>query len=211
MIHLLFDGDTARNYSAKTYTLLNMNFFPCIFANPLVFPFKLFMKKPFLFSVLAIILHLFFLSGCDNSNDIPTENYIRLNINGNFWEAFQVNAQTSQTASGELKISITAISDLNETVFIIIQGFEDQLTGRTQEISSLANGDALAYRKPGTGTGTETHSSFTCNITNGSIFVVEYNKEAAFITGNFVGTVCAQGGQDPISFSEGEFLRVKLD
>lgn len=168
------------------------------------------MHNSTLFAAL-LILHLLFLSGCGNNSDIPTENYLRLNMNGNFWEAFQVSAQTSQTASGELRISIAGTSDLNETVFIIIQGMEDQLTGRTQEISSLANGDALAYRLPGTGTGTETHSSFTCNITNGSIFIVEYNKEAGYITGNFVGTVCAQGGQDAISFSEGEFVRIQLD
>jgi|GEM_PF-7041718 len=168
------------------------------------------MHKSTLFAGLLLFL-LPFLSGCDNNNDIPTENYLRLNINGNFWEAFQISTQTDVTASDELRISIAATSDLNETVFIIVQGFEDQLTGRTQEISSLANGDALAYRLPGTGTGTETHSSFTCNVTNGSIFVVEYNKEASYITGNFVGTVCAQGGQDPISFSEGEFVRVQLD
>jgi hypothetical protein len=187
-----------------------MNFLPRNFANLANNFLMLAMSKQF-FAVLLLLPCLCFFSGCDNSNNIPTENYLRLNINGNFWEAFQINTQTTQTSSGELRISIVATSDLNETVFIIIQGFEDQLTGRTQEISSLANGDALAYRLPGTGTGTETHSSFGCSNTSGSMFIQEYNKTAGYITGTFGGTVCAQGGQDPITFSEGEFLQIKLD
>jgi len=157
-----------------------------------------------------IIITLFSI-GCDGTNDIPTENYLRARINGEVWEAFQITAQNEALPSGEVRITIAASSDLNETIFIIIQDFENQLNVRTQEITSLANGDALGYRQPGTGTGTETHSSFNCGATNGTIFVQEYNVEEGFITGNFIGTVCAQGGQNPITLTEGEFLRIQLD
>ncbi len=165
-----------------------------------------FLKKNSCFALLFLIL-----LGCDDSNNFPTENYLRVRINGQIWEAFQVNTQNTQLNNGEIRISIAASSDLNETIFIIIQGFEDQINSRTQQITSLANGDALAYRAAGTGTGTETHSSFNCGTTNGSIFVQEYNATEGYITGNFIGTVCAAGGQDPITFTEGEFLRVNLD
>ena len=164
-----------------------------------------FNKYSFLVIITLLIL------GCDGTNDFPTENYLRVRINGEVWEAFQINVQRQQLASGELRITITANSDLNETIFIIIQEFEDRLNSRTQEITSLANGDAIGYRLPGTGTGTETHSSFNCGTTNGSIFVQEYNPTEGYLTGNFIGTVCQQGGQNPITFTEGEFLRLDLD
>ncbi|MEM1134514.1 MAG: hypothetical protein AAGI07_01655 [Bacteroidota bacterium] len=160
------------------------------------------------YSFISILILLF---ACSDNNDIPTENYLRVRVNGVEWEAFQINIQKQEVNSGEVEISIVATSDLNEAVIIGIQAFENELQGRTQEVTSLANGDFFGYRSPGAGTGLETHSSFGCSSIDGTIFIEEYNAEEGYISGSFGGTVCEQGGQNPITLTEGTFTRLAFD
>ena len=162
------------------------------------------------FITFSIFVFLLALLSCD-STDYPTENYLRVFINGVEWEAFQIEVSQTENNNGEKEISIVATADLNEAVVIGVQGFESEIQGRTQEITSLANGDFLGYREQGVGTGIETHTSFGCTNVNGSIFIDEYNVSEGYISGTFGGTVCKQGGQNLVTFSSGEFIRLPLD
>ncbi|UZR94308.1 hypothetical protein [Chondrinema litorale] len=160
-------------------------------------------------TILACSFFLLLFS-CD-SDEYPTENYMHLYINGYEWEAFQFQVTSTQNSNGEVEIAIIATAELNEAVIIGIQGFPDEIQSRTQEITSLANGDFLGYREEGNATGIETHSSFGCTTIDGSIFIDEYNTDEGYISGTFGGTVCSTGAQDVVTFSSGEFLRISLD
>ena len=159
-------------------------------------------------TVPVAFLSLLLISSCGPDPQNFAFNNVVANLSGNQWIADQVDVQVVGVSNNEIRLTITASTATNETLFIRVTENESNMIG-IHEVTSLANGEFLAYSDQVTPSSLESHSSFGCQAVNGFIEIRDFDQEERFVSGFFEGRICRSDGTDLIAVFNGEFTRLE--
>jgi len=148
-------------------------------------------------------------AGCGGEAENLALNNVVATLNGSGWIGDQAVAQLEATDNNQLRLTIRATNSSNEAIFVRVTEIEQNMVG-LHEVTSLANGEFIAFSNEITPNTLESHASFGCQTVNGIIDIRDFNREEGYVSGFFEGSVCRSDGSELIAILEGEFFRLSF-
>ncbi|MDW7691888.1 hypothetical protein R9C00_15905 [Flammeovirgaceae bacterium SG7u.111] len=162
----------------------------------------------FFLLVIISVAGIMMLQACGDKFQEPIfPNTLTADINELTWvgDSSFTSAVVSEN-NGFVNILISSVNGSNEGIYLAISSRPEDVSG-THQVTSQANGTFIAYSKPGSTPGLESHNSFNCTSTNGTIIITEFDSKNKVITGEFTGNVCNQTGEQ-LKIANGFFYRL---